>query len=103
MSYKTISPHTKMKHISEQTRNDIISLLNENITLSKIASKVGISISTVSRVCNRLGRQHITNRGGRPGKLSQQDRRMAMRLVTSGKVECCTSDTRVEHQYKRSY
>ena len=75
-----------MKHISEQTRNHIISLLNENISLRKIARKVRVSIATVSRVCNRLIRQHITNRGGRPGKLSQQDRRMAMRLVTSGKA-----------------
>ena len=76
-----------MEHISEQTRNDSISLLNENISLRKIAPKVGISIATVSRVCNRLGRQYITNRGGRPAKLSQQDRRMAMRLVTIGKAE----------------
>ena len=76
-----------MEYISEQTRNDIISLLNENLSLRKIASKVGVSIDKVSRVCNRLGRQDITNRGGRPGKLSQQDRRMTMRLVTSVKAD----------------
>ena len=52
-----------MKHISEQTRNDIISLLNENLSLRKIAPKVGVSIATVSRVCNKLEHQHITNRG----------------------------------------
>ena len=74
-----------MKHISELTRNDIISLLNVKLSLRKIATKVGVSIATVSRVCNRLERQDITNRGGRPGKLSQQDRRMAMCLVTIGK------------------
>ena len=51
-----------MKHISEQTRNDIISLLNENLSLRKITPKAGIIIATVSRVCNRLGRQDITNR-----------------------------------------
>ena len=76
-----------MEHISEQTRNDIISLLNENLSLSKISPKVGVSIATVSRVCNGLEHRHITNWGGRPGKLSQQDRRMAMRLVSSGKAE----------------
>ena len=76
-----------MKHISEQTSNDIISLLNENFSLRKIAPKVGVSIATVSRVSNRLGRRHLTNQGGRPAKLSQQDRRMAMRLVTSGKAD----------------
>ena len=76
-----------MKHISEQTRNDIISLLNGNLSLRKSVPKVGVSIATLSRVCNRLGRQHITNRGGRPGKLPQQDRRMAIRLVTSGKAD----------------
>ena len=76
-----------MKHISEQTRNNILSLLNKNLSLSKIAPKVGVCIATVSRVCNRLGRQDITNRGGQPGKLSLQDRRMSMRLVTSGKVD----------------
>ena len=76
-----------MKHISEQTRNDVISLLNENISLRKIAPKVGVSIATVSRLCNRLGPQHTTNRSGRPGKLSQQDRRMEMRLVTSDKAD----------------
>ena len=63
-----------MKHISEQTRNDITSLLNKNLSLSKIASKVGVCIATVIRVCNILGRQDITNRGGRTGKLSLQDR-----------------------------
>ena len=82
-----ISLHTKMKHISEQTRNDIISLLNENLSFRKIAPKVGVSIATVSRVCNRLECQHIKNWGGRPGKLSQQDRRMAMRMGTSGKAD----------------
>ena len=76
-----------MKHISEQNRNHIISLLNENLSLRKIAPKVGVSIDTVSRVYNRLGRQDIKNRCGRPGKLSQQDRRMTMRLVTSGKAD----------------
>ena len=76
-----------MKHIPEQTRNDIISLLNENLSLRKIAPKVGVSVATVSRVCNRLERQHITNRGGRPGKLSQQDKRMVMRLVIIVKAE----------------
>ena len=76
-----------MKHISEQTRNDIISLLNENLSLRKISPKVGVNIGTVSRACNRLKRQDITNRGGRSGKLSQQDRRMVMSLVASGKVD----------------
>ena len=76
-----------MKHVSEQTRNDIISLLNKNLSLRKIAPKVGASTATVSRACNRFGHQDITNRGGRPGKLSHQDRRMAMRLVTSDKVD----------------
>ena len=55
--------------------------------MRKITTKVGASIATVSRVCNRLERQHITNRGSRLGKLSQQDRRIAMRLVTRGKAE----------------
>ena len=76
-----------MKHISEQTRNDIISLLNRNLSFRKIAPKVGVRIAKVSRVCSRLGRQGIKNRGGRPGKLLQQDRRMAMHLVTSGKAD----------------
>ena len=76
-----------MKHISEQTSNDIISLLNENLPLRKIPPKVEVSIATVKRVCNRLERQDITNLSGRPGKLSQQDRRMTMRLVTSDKTE----------------
>ena len=62
-------------------------MLNENLSLRKIPPKVGVSIATVSRVCNRLGHQHIANRSGRPGKLSQQDRRMAMRLVTNDKAD----------------
>ena len=89
-----------MKHISEQTRNDIISLLNEIISLRKIAPKAGVSIATVNRVCNRLERQHITNRCGRPGKLSQQDRQITMRLVTSGNTD---NAVQVEYQHKRSY
>ena len=76
-----------MKHISEQTRNDIISLLNENLSLSKIAPKVVVTIATVIKVCNRLERQHITNRGFPPRKLSQQDRRIAICLITSSKAD----------------
>ena len=93
-----------MRHISQQTRNDIISLLNENLSLRKIAPKVGVNIATVSRVCKRLECQDITNQGGRPGKLSQQDRRMIMRLVTSDKTyNALQRGKRVEYQHKRSY
>ena len=51
-----------MKHISERTRNDIISLLNENLSLRKIAPKVGVSIVTVNKFYNILERQNITKR-----------------------------------------
>ena len=82
-----LSFQTEMKHISEKNINNIISLLNENLSLRQIAPKVGVSIATVSRVRKELGYHHLTNRGGRPAKLSQQDRRRAVRLVTSGKAD----------------
>ena len=82
-----LSFQTEMKHTSEQTINNIISLLNENLSLRQIAPKVGVSIATVSRVRKELGYHHLTNWGGRPAKLSQQDRRRAVRLVTSGKAD----------------
>jgi transposase len=76
-----------MKTISDETRSNIISLVDDGLSSRQVAKQLGVSNATVSRVraCARPNVQ--TNPGGRPTKLSQQDKRQVVRLVTSGRAD----------------
>jgi len=76
-----------MKSISEQVRNNIVSLLDAGLSARQISTNLGVGRSTVDRVraTNRSGMQKP--RAGRPRKLNAVDKRWLIRLLTSGKAD----------------
>ena len=79
-----------MKNISQDIHDRITHLLETGLSARKIASQVGISHSTVNRVCSQAMPNARKSRGGRPSKLTPRDKRKLVRLVTSGKVDTAT-------------
>jgi transposase len=79
-----------MKRISEQVRQDIISLLDTGLTSRKIAEQVGVS-HTMVNIVRRTTKPGIPKpRAGRAAKLSVGDKRWLVRMITSGKVDTAT-------------
>lgn len=76
-----------MKPIPEQTRNNILSLLDNGLTSRKIAAQLGVSRATVDRLRAKLRTDIQKSRGGRPTKLKATDKRRLLRTITSGKVD----------------
>lgn len=75
-----------MKPISEQTYNNIVSLLDHNLSLRQIATQLGISKSTVSKVRNESRSNIQKSQGGRPPKMTTADKRQLSRLAILGKA-----------------
>ncbi|HVI21742.1 MAG TPA: IS630 family transposase, partial [Bacillus sp. (in: firmicutes)] len=76
-----------MKHISKEISNNIISLLDNGLSLRQIATQLGVSHTTVMRE-RMKARPNIQKRqGGRPTKLTITDKRQIIRTITSGKVD----------------
>jgi len=82
-----------MKPISQQVRDNIISLLDNGFSSRQIAMQLRVGHSTVNRVrrTNRAGVQKP--RAGRPVKLSASDKRWLVRTVTSGKADTASQLT----------
>ena len=76
-----------MKHISEETRNNIISLLDTGLSSRPIALQLGVSHTTVDRVRAKFRPEMQKNQGGRPAKLTVTDKRRLVRMVTSGEAD----------------
>ena len=76
-----------MKHISKEISNNIISLLDNGLSLRQIATQLGVSHTTVMRE-RMKARPNIQKRqGGQPTKLTITDKRQIIRTITSGKVD----------------
>lgn len=76
-----------MKRISDQVKFDIISLLHSGVTPRNIARKVGASRTTVERIRRNIKVDIPRGKRGRPKKLSVNDKRKLVRMVTSGVVD----------------
>ncbi len=76
-----------MKHISEDARNNIVSLLDTGLSSYQIEAQLGVSHMTVSRVRAKTRPDVQKRRGGRPAKLTTTDKRRLARMVTSGKAD----------------
>lgn len=76
-----------MKQISSSTTDSIVALLHQGLSTREVAKRVGISQSTVVKVA----REHVPERSGvkagRPGKLTQRQKNLIVRKVTSGQVD----------------
>src|SRR5215469_16683710 len=75
-----------MKHISEETHNTIVSLLDTGLSSRKIETQLSVSHSTVDRVRAKARSGAQKSLGGRPAKLTATDKRRLVRMVTSGKA-----------------
>jgi transposase len=82
-----------MRPVSPDTLNNIISLLNQGLSTREIAKKCKVSSSTVQK----FRKIHCPNveikKGGRPKKLTLQDKRFCVRALTSGKAKTATEVT----------
>jgi transposase len=76
-----------MKKISDDIRNNIVSMLNSGLSSRKIAARLNIHRSTIDNVRKQLMQDAPKSAGGRPSTLSAHDKRKIVRLVTSGQAE----------------
>jgi Trp operon repressor len=63
-----------MKKISNETKQSIISLLNKNLSSRQIASQLGVSHTTVTRVDAGSRPSTQKQKGGWPSKLTITDK-----------------------------
>src|SRR5271163_2330186 len=82
-----------MKQISSDIRNSIVRLASNGLSYRKIAARVGVSYTTVHNVCKQMRPCIQKQHGGGPPKMSTEDKRKLIRLVTSG-----AADTAVQLQ-----
>src|SRR5215469_7435887 len=76
-----------MKHISEETHNSIVSLLDTDLSSRKIEAQLSVSRSTINKVRANIRPGVQKGLGGRPAKITATDKHRAVRMVTSGKAD----------------
>jgi len=64
-----------MKPISQETYNNILSLLDKGLSLYQIAAQLDVGQTTVFKVRNEARPNILKSPGGRPTKLSAIDKR----------------------------
>jgi len=83
-----------MKRISEQVRNNIVSLLDTGLSSRHIAARLGVGRRTVDRVRATTRPDIQRPRAGRPAKLNTTDKRQLVRMITSDKATTAAQLTR---------
>jgi transposase len=78
---------TFMKPISEEIRDKIILLIDQQLTTRQIKKRVGVSHTTVNNVRRKYRENACVNQGGRPRKLTATDQRRLCRIISAGKVD----------------
>jgi len=78
---------TIMRPLSTDTRDNIISLLHQRYSVRKVADQCRVSKSVVQKLRTELLPDLVLSPGGRPAKLSTQDKRFCVRAITSGRLE----------------
>ena len=74
-------------NMTPDTKQLIITLLQNGQSCRQVANKVDVSHSTVHRILRSIGPSLPRSLGGRPATLSAQDRRLLARKVTSGAAD----------------
>jgi transposase len=75
-----------MKPIPQEIRNSIIALLDSGLSSRETATRMGVSHTTVNRVRAEARPTAQKRQSGRPAKLKATDKRMLVRMITSGNV-----------------
>src|SRR5258707_15488524 len=76
-----------MKSISQQTQNDIISLLEQGKSCRQIAQEIGVHYSTVSKFHSKLNFTPPKGKGGCPSKLTPTAIHHAIHIISTGKAD----------------
>src|SRR5258708_7589697 len=79
-----------MKSISQQTCNDILSLLDQGKSCRKIALETGVHYSTVSKLRSALPKAQ----GGWPSKLNSTTICHAIQIISTGRADTATQVTK---------
>src|SRR5258708_12754522 len=91
ISYSSIT--IIMKSISQQTQNDIISLLEQGESCRQIAQEIGVHYSTVSKFCSELNFTPPKGKGGHPSKLTPTGICHAIHIISTSKADTPFSST----------
>ena len=75
-----------MKPISDQKQQQIKKLCQDGLSVRQVASRTGVSFSTVAAYRSLNSPQEEKSKGGRPQKLTQYQKRLLARKVTSGAI-----------------
>jgi transposase len=76
-----------MHPISVDKQQQILSLLQRPLSSKKVALLCNVSYTTVQKLCRKHLPDLELSVGGRPQKLSQQNKHYCIRAVTSGKMK----------------
>jgi transposase len=87
-------PIRAMKPITDNKRNNIISLLISATPVHKIKLSQGVSTSTISKICSQYCPNLPKAPGGRPCKLTAKNVHHALHLISSQRAENAVQVTR---------
>lgn len=74
-----------MPSISDDTDNNILSLLKQGNSIRKVANQCRVSKSKIQKIRAKHFPNLVVSVGGRPTKLSAQNKRFCVREITSGR------------------
>src|SRR5215470_6254457 len=74
-----------MRPVSEKKRSNVISSLQQGLSVRQVAGRCGVSKSVVQKIRVQYCPDIPALSPGRPAKLSSQDKRCCIRAVTSGR------------------
>src|SRR5260370_36500632 len=83
-----------MKSLSQQTQNDILSLLEQGKSCRQIAEKIGVHHSTVSKFHSKLNFTLPKGKGGHPSKLTPTAICHAICIISTGKADTAVDVTK---------
>jgi transposase len=76
-----------MRPVSDKKRSNVISALQQGLSVRQVAERCGVSKSLVQKIRVQYGPDIPALSPGRPAKLSSQDKRCCIRAVTSGRQQ----------------
>src|SRR5213080_3478670 len=76
-----------MKKIPLDTRNSIITLLDNGLSARKIHERLNVSPRTVDKIRRETRPNATVAKGGRPSSLTATDCRWLVRMITSGQAD----------------
>ena len=83
-----------MRPLPVGAQQNILSLLRQGLSTCQIANHCQVSNSTVYLLCKKHFNNLISPHGGRPPKLSSQNKHFCIRAITSGKLATARAVTK---------